>query len=101
MLLTTPKDVLYGPRKFTWHSAPSVLHERELDKSHGNAFSAAGFSPGFSPDDILQLKKDYSFKHRGRDNCSSFNDQGTLLVTVSADLNLKIWTSSSFVDGSA
>lgn len=87
--------VLETPRKVHWKCAPSALQDRELGSPSKN--SRASFSPGFTPDVIQSLERTFSFKHSGCVNTASFNEEGTLLVTGSDDLKLKIWRSSNFV----
>ena len=87
------KEILLPPRKITWKSAPNALQDRELGRSP--SFVGAGYSPGFTPDAIRSMTRSFSYKHAGCVNTANFSDDGTLLVTGSDDLKLKIWKSSS------
>lgn len=93
-----PLDIVSFP-KLTGRktSAPKALFSRQLSPRKQ---SRTDFSPAFSPETIrsLSMVTTVEFTHSGCVNTANFNEDGTLLVTGSDDLRLKIWQSSNFAD---
>jgi WD40 repeat protein len=90
-------DVL-GIARFRHHttrfSSSDYLLKRQLDQSFSNAHHV--FTPGFSPSIVQSMSIVTTFAHSGCVNTANFNDDGTLLVTASDDLKVRIWKSSNF-----
>ena len=90
-------NIAHFPKFERSASSPCILFDRQLSP-HRQSRCRESCNPGFSPNLIRSMKiaNKVSLRHSGCVNTANFNKNGTLLVTGSDDLTVKIWGSPNF-----
>ncbi|KAH9253319.1 hypothetical protein BASA81_008670 [Batrachochytrium salamandrivorans] len=83
-----------GKRKESTATTSSLLQHWEMFGAKKQRYS-----PGYSLQAIARMKRaPFAFQHNGCVNACQFNAQGTVMLSGSDDLAIKVWRSSTFLD---